>query len=144
MSFLTVILERIREQADHPFLLEATPDGLVATNGRQLTESVARARAALRELGLQAGDRCALLHPNSTAWVAIDLAMLAEGLLTVPLYARQKPAEMARILEDCLPSVLICDDAELAGTVRENLEAPPRVVTTAELLAERPLPDAPE
>ena len=34
---------------------------------------------------LKKGDRCALLAPNSIRWVALDLALMAEGIIVVPL-----------------------------------------------------------
>src|SRR5207245_11602367 len=50
---------------------------------------------ALRFLGgkaLRKGDRCALLAHNSIDWVVMDLAILAERLDVVLLYARHATA----------------------------------------------------
>jgi long-chain acyl-CoA synthetase len=49
----------------------------------------------------------ALLAPNSARWLAADLAIMAEGALCVPLYARQAVRELAGMLADCTP-VLLC------------------------------------
>ena len=58
---------------------ETTDDtGTHATVGYSLLDQVARARAYLRGAGLRAGDRCALLGPNSIRWAAIDLALMAD------------------------------------------------------------------
>ena len=43
------------------------------------------ARNFLIARGLKKGDRCALLGSNSIRWVALDLAMMAEGIVVVPL-----------------------------------------------------------
>ena len=55
---------------------------------------IAAGRRIPARAGIEKGDRCALLAPNSIRWVALDLAMMAEGIIVVPLYARQAPAEL--------------------------------------------------
>ena len=49
----------------------------------------------MRARGLKPGDRCALWAPNSIRWVALDLAIMAEGIIAVPLDPRQVPAEIS-------------------------------------------------
>ena len=48
-----------------------------------------KARTFIASKGLKRGDRCGLLAANSIRWVAMDLALMAEGLIVVPLYSRQ-------------------------------------------------------
>ena len=75
------------------------------------------ARAYLRRLRLKKGDRCALLAHNSIRWVAMDLAIMAEGLIAVPLYARQAPAELVAMMKDCWPSVIACGEQALGDAI---------------------------
>jgi long-chain acyl-CoA synthetase len=78
---------------------------------------------------LKAGDRCALLAANSIDWVAMDLAIMAEGLIVVPLYSRQEPAELVSMMKDCSPSLICCGDAALRDAiVKEWPEAPEQVL----------------
>jgi len=65
---------------------------------------IGHARAFLTQKGLKKGDRCGLLAHNSIRWVAMDLALMAEGLIVVPLYARQAPAELVAMMKDCSPN----------------------------------------
>jgi long-chain acyl-CoA synthetase len=59
-------------------------------------------------------------------WVAMDLAIMAEGLTAVPLYARQAPAELVAMMKDCWPSVIACGEQSLADSIVEAWpEAPP-------------------
>src|SRR5271165_4396321 len=101
----TVVLQELRGAETQP----------VASlqSGRALLELVARARAFLAAKGLSRGDRCALLAHNSVGWVAMDLAIMAEGLIVVPLYARQAPAELVAMMKDCSPALICCGDAAL-------------------------------
>src|SRR5271156_4900835 len=60
-------------------------------------------------------------------WVAMDLAIMAEGLTVVPLYARQAPAELVAMMKDCWPAVIVCGDRALAYAIVEAWpDAPPR------------------
>ena len=50
----------------------------------------------------------------------MDLAIMAEGLIVVPLYARQAPAELVAMMKDCSPALICCGDAALRdGIVAE-------------------------
>jgi long-chain acyl-CoA synthetase len=47
--------------------------------------------------------------------------LLAEGIIVVPLYARQSPAELAAMMKDCLPRFLFTSDAALGEAVAKEL-----------------------
>ena len=133
MSFVVLLLGRLAARPDHVFLREARESGPVDTTGRQLLSAAARVRRAARKAGLRRGDRCALLASNSAAWVACDLGLTAEGVLVVPLYSRQKPPEIARILADCSPGALICGDSEVVERLRQEDPDLPPVLDPAEM-----------
>ena len=116
MTFLEDILG-VLEKADRPVLQEIRGGDFVAVTGPQLLAQVAQARAALRKLRLKKGERCALLAHNSIHWVAMDLAIMAEGLIVVPLYARQSPAELVAMMKDCWPSAICCGDQSLSDSI---------------------------
>src|SRR5208282_3223304 len=62
-------------------------------------------------------------------WVAMDLALMAEGLIVVPLYSRQAPAELVAMMKDCTPSLVCCGDAVLRdGIAQIWAETPPQVL----------------
>ena len=68
---------------------------------------------------MKQGDRCALLAPNSIRWAALDLAMMAEGLIVVPLYARQAPAELVAMMKDAMSVRICCSDAAAAAAIQK-------------------------
>jgi long-chain acyl-CoA synthetase len=126
MSFLENIFANLEQSADAIVLQELRDGQLASLTGRQLLSHVQVARAYLRRLRLKNGDRCALLAYNSMQWVAMDLAIMAEGLTAVPLYARQAPAELVAMMKDCWPSVIACGEQSLADSIVETWpEAPP-------------------
>lgn len=126
MSFLDQIFLSLEKHGD-AVVLEELRDGAPAiTTARQLLAQVQVARAYLRRLRLRKGDRCVLLAHNSTRWAAIDLAIMAEGLTAVPLYARQAPVELVAMMKDCAPAVIACGEQAFADSiVKEWPEAPP-------------------
>jgi len=125
MSFLEDIFARLEAAPDHTVLWELHDQ--VTTNkvswsvtGRGLLLRVAQCRTFLAARGLKKGDRCALLAANSIEWVAMDLAIMAEGLIVVPLYSRQAPAELASMMKDCSPSLICCGDAALRDAILQE------------------------
>jgi long-chain acyl-CoA synthetase len=129
MSFLSDIFARLEAAADQPLLTELRESGPILANGRELAKLIAQARASFCSHGLRKGDRAALLAANGIQWVAIDLAIMAEGLIVVPLYSRQSPAELVCMMKDCSPSLICCGDAALRDAiVKEWPEAPEQVL----------------
>jgi len=98
-------------------LAEARVEGNRTATGAELLAQIAIARAFFRSLGLGKGDRCALIAHNSIRWTVLDLAIIAEGLIAVPLYARQAPAELAAMLRDAGACLVCCGDAALRDVV---------------------------
>ncbi|MGA8102665.1 MAG: AMP-binding protein, partial [Candidatus Acidiferrales bacterium] len=126
MNFLEHIFESIQRHADRSVLQEIHESRVYAVTGRELLALVEQARAFIIAAGLGKGDRCALLAPNSVRWAAVDLALMAEGIIVVPLYARQSPVELVAMMKDCTPARICCSDASLRDAVLQNWpDAPP-------------------
>ena len=127
MSFLENIFVQLEQARDTPILQEIRDSRLTTVTGRELLGHVETARAFLKRQGIKRGERCALLAHNSIRWVAMDLAIMAEGLIVVPLYARQAPAELVAMMKDCSPALICCGDATLRdGIVNDWRDAPTR------------------
>ncbi len=128
-NFLENVFLELQKAADRVVLREVRGEEFVSVSGKGLLERVTVARGYLRKSGVSAGDRCALLGPNSIQWVAIDLALMAEGAIVVPLYSRQAPAELATMMRDSAPRLLLVSDAALGeGVAQAWADAPPRVL----------------
>lgn len=126
MSFLDDIFTSLAKAGDMPVLQEIRDGSVKPVSAHKLLELVARARAFLSGRGLTPGLRCALYANNGVHWVAMDLAAMAEGLIVVPLYARQAPAELAAMMKDCSPTLICCGDKALRdGLLKEWPAAPP-------------------
>jgi long-chain acyl-CoA synthetase len=127
VSFLSDIFAAL--DTDMTVLRVFHEQGPLAVSGGELLARVAAARGFLRSQGLNAGDRCALLAHNSVDWVAMDLAIIAEKLIVVPLYARQAASELVAMMKDCTPALICCGDAELKAAIAQEWDGcPPQAV----------------
>ncbi len=137
MNFLEDIFLRL-EQTPGRVVLQEIRRRIVPTTCEELSGSIRAARAFLRNAGLKPGDRCALLATNGVRWTAVDLAIMAEELIVVPLYARQAPHELVKVMQDCSPRLILCGDEDLADGIRKSWSQPPPIYLLDELLAHDP------
>ncbi len=138
MNFLENIFERLRAAGADVVLQEIHAGRIESVSGNQLLALVEQARAFVGRVGLRVGDRCALLGANSIRWVAVDLALMAEGVTVVPLYARQAPAELVAMMKDCTPARLLCATPELRDAITAASSAAPPVRLFDEVFAAKP------
>jgi long-chain acyl-CoA synthetase len=135
MNFLENIFSRLQQAAERVVLAEANVGGDRTATGADLLAQIATARAFLRASGLAKGDRCALVGPNSIRWAALDLAMIAEGLIAVPMYARQAAGELAAMLRDAGPGLICCGDAAMRDAISAAWPDAPRFVLFDEIFS---------
>jgi acyl-CoA synthetase (AMP-forming)/AMP-acid ligase II len=122
----------------------------VAGSGRhirfdELHDRTGRLGAALRGLGLQPGDRVALLAANEPEYIEVQAACLRSGFTLVPINVRLADPEISFILSDCTPAVMIggrTQHARAAALAAQNgtvhtfgLGAPSTVERYEDLLA---------
>lgn len=135
MNFLEKIFQHLDEAGSGTALQEIHGQEFVKASGMDLLALVAKARRFARQAGLRKGDRCALLAPNSMRWAALDLALIAEGVLVVPFYARQAPTELAGMIHDSGASRVCCGSEELRGGLLQAMQNAPPVSMFEEIFA---------
>ena len=113
------------------------------TSWAQMGRMVERWKAALAAETLQPGDRVAMMLGNSREWIAFDLAAMALGLVTVPLYTDDRPDNVTYIIGQTQARVLLLGESahsrRLAGHF-DNMPSLRRIVFRgeAEAVAEDP------
>jgi long-chain acyl-CoA synthetase len=68
---------------------------------QQFYDNVTHMRGALALLGIQQGDRIAIISPNSEAWAVMAYAAFSLNAQVVPMYPSQPKSEWEFILGDC-------------------------------------------
>jgi long-chain acyl-CoA synthetase len=127
MTFLEDIFERLRRTPNAPVLCEIRAGRAVAVTGRELLALIQQARQFLAARGLKPGDRCVLLAPNSIRWAALDLAMMAEGIIVVPLNTRDTLGTLVGMMKDSTPARICFSDSALAAEIHKICPAAPHL-----------------
>ena len=116
-NFLENFFAQLEKNASRVVIREIHGENFLELTGGQLLQQIRRAQEWISRRNLSPGDRVAIVGPNSMRWIAIDIALMAEGLVVVPLYYRQAPGELAAVMRDCQPKLLIADGGVLRGSI---------------------------
>jgi len=92
---------------------------------REVAQRVQRAGLALKCLGVQRGDRVAILSENRPGWLVADFACMAIGATDVPLYPSLRPPQIHYILNDSGAAAIFVSSApQLAKILEIRAELP--------------------
>ena len=96
-----------------------------ALSWQAMSDNVRNIAKGLLTLGLQAGDRVALLAHSRAEWVQCDLGIMAAAGITVPVYPSLLPEQVAYILHNA-EATLACVDtpAQLEKLLQVRAELP--------------------
>ena len=83
--------DAVSEKRDHAW---------VHVSAQEFIQRVRHIALGLKDLGIKAGDRVALISENRPDWSIADLAILSLGAVTVPLYTTQAVDQIEFILRD--------------------------------------------
>jgi len=86
---------------------------------REMADRVRAIAAGLLDMGVQAGDKVALLSATRPEWMEIDFAILACGALTVPIYQSNLPAECGYIIANSESSIVFVENAKQRAKIEE-------------------------
>jgi len=95
---------------DHPALSYKTGGVYRDIAYRELEQRVRDFSRGLVALGLQKGDRVAILSENCPEWVVSDLATLAAGGVDVPIFPTLPSGQVAYILNDSEARMIVVSD----------------------------------
>jgi long-chain acyl-CoA synthetase len=91
----------------------------------ELVDRVRRLAKALEELGLQRGDRVALMSENAPHWPTIDFATLCAGGVLVPIYPTLLPDQSSYIAHNCGAKIVFAETTQhLEGLLSKADEMP--------------------
>ena len=120
----------IRTLADLPFYVagrfpkpallgRCTPDGIDVTSSREFLEHIRDFSLGLAGLGIEPGDRVALICETRPEWLVADLGVLTAGAVTVPIYPTLPANRIRFILADARVHTVVASDEQQADKVRE-------------------------
>ncbi|HXO18059.1 MAG TPA: long-chain fatty acid--CoA ligase [Candidatus Dormibacteraeota bacterium] len=109
-------------------VLERVAGAWTATSSGRLLERVEHVACAIRDAGLGAGDRVALVAHNCVDWIVCDFATFFAGCVVVPIYPTQALDHMAHILEHSGARLVFVDSSETLTRVQQCGPNPPRSI----------------
>ena len=89
ISYMKTIIDLLENSAQkypgNPYLLEKKTDRYEAITYKETKEQAYKVAAGLISLGINKGERIALLSESRTAWVISELGIILTGAISVPL-----------------------------------------------------------
>src|SRR4051794_38602801 len=93
----------------------------------ELAEIVSEIARGLIDLGLQPGDRVALLCTTRVEWSYVDFAITCAGACVVPIYPTNSPEECAWVASDSESRFIVCEDATQVAKIVAVRDQLPRL-----------------
>ena len=115
----------------HPAYLVREEAGWREVSWREASGAVDELAAGFLALGIEKGDRVAILSRTRVEWTLCDYALASIGAVSVPIYPTSSAIECAYILGNAGARVVVCEDAEQyakVAPVRAELEALDHIV----------------
>src|SRR4051794_25107758 len=125
-NLVAMFLTRAAEKGDKPFLWAKRAGEWRSTGWAEAARQVAALAAGLKRIGLQPGDRVALVSENRPEWLIADLGIMAAGGVTGPTNTTNTTPDHTHVLENSGARAVIVSNQKLATNVA------PAVLTSSE------------
>ena len=116
-NLVELFLKRADAKGDAPFLGHKAGGQWVTQSWRSAAEQVCLLAESLRGMGLNDGDRVALVSENRPEWCIADLAIMAAGCITVPTYTTNTRRDHAHILDNSGARAVFVSNEKLLAPV---------------------------
>ncbi|HEV2595686.1 MAG TPA: AMP-dependent synthetase/ligase [Sphingomicrobium sp.] len=113
-NLVSLFLTRAAEGKDQPFLWAKREGEWRSISWSKAASQVAGLAHSLKSIGLQPGDRVALVSENRPEWLLSDLAIMAAGCVTVPTYTTNTVRDHAHVLGNSGARAVIVSNQKLA------------------------------
>jgi long-chain acyl-CoA synthetase len=102
--------------------------GWTSRTYRELWDWVELTSLGLAALGMRAGDRAVILSRSRAEWVVADMASMALGAVTCPIFSGEKPDKVEFMVRNVDARFVFVESAQQAAKLRTNATAPRVVV----------------
>jgi long-chain acyl-CoA synthetase len=106
-----------RDDPELPVYQRLADGEWVEVTSAQAASEIRSAAKGLIALGVQPGDRVAILSETRYEWTILDLAILSAGAVTVPIYENSTDEQLRWILQDSGAVVMFAESADHVATV---------------------------
>lgn len=116
-SLPAMFFDQARRHGEEPFLSAKRDGNWHHLSWNEVAKKIARLAEGLTALGIKTGDRVAILSENRPEWVIADIAIMALGAITVPLYTTYTTRDYLHALENSGSKAIIVSKTNLTKTV---------------------------
>lgn len=113
-NLVALFLKRADERGESPFLGYRSGGKWLTISWAEAARQVCLLAENLRALGLEDGDRVALVSENRPEWCIADLGIMAAGLVTVPAYVTNTERDHVHILDNSGARAVIVSTEKLS------------------------------
>ncbi|MEL6878440.1 MAG: long-chain fatty acid--CoA ligase [Pseudomonadota bacterium] len=122
-NLVELFLKRADEKGDAPFLGRKQDGEWTTQSWQEVADQVCLLAEGLRRIGLNDGDRVALVSENRPEWCIADLAVMAAGCITVPTYTTNTERDHIHILDNSGARAVFVSNTKLLGPVHGAIQA---------------------
>ncbi|GGC71191.1 long-chain fatty acid--CoA ligase [Hoyosella rhizosphaerae] len=115
-SCADAVARNAAEAPTYPLFRKLVGENWTDVTAKEFADNVNKVAKGLVALGVNKGDRVALLSNTRYEWVVLDYAIWTAGGVTVPIYASSSPDQVKWILEDSAAVGLVVETTENAST----------------------------
>ncbi|MEM8799249.1 MAG: long-chain fatty acid--CoA ligase [Pseudomonadota bacterium] len=112
-----MMFRQAEKHGKRPFLWAKRDGKYQSQSWLEVRDAIVTMALALKRLGVQAGDRVAIVSENRPEWLIADHAIMAIGAISVPVYTTYAPRDYRHVLENSGASAVIISTARLARLV---------------------------
>jgi long-chain acyl-CoA synthetase len=134
--------EAVTHKSRTDALLVKRKDNFQPLSSAEVRSQVEGMVAGLMDLGVEGGDRIALLSENRPEWLVADIAILSAGAINVPVYPTLPSNQIESLLNDAGVKIIILSTAEQLEKIREIQSKVPTLQATVVMDLEEPESDS--
>jgi long-chain acyl-CoA synthetase len=118
-NLLEPLWRHAERQPARPLLAHRVGDRFVDVSAREVVDRIRGIARGLIGLGVQPGDRVALMSHTRLEWPLLDHGILAAGAVTVPIYETSSAEQIAWIVSDSGAVAIVLESAQHAELFAE-------------------------
>ena len=122
------MLVRLASKSSPVRLFDIDADGAREVAAPAVSQSITQACEALREMGVEPGDRVALVGVNSTRYLVVDAAIGLAGATSVPIYYTSPVADVCDLVRRSSSEVLFVGTKRLLEAL-SDVDLPVKIVS---------------
>lgn len=134
-NFIKLYEESFKKHWDLPALSDYK-EGTSLTYG-ELATKIARFHILFDELGIERGDKIALIGKNHSTWATIFLATITYGATIVPILHDFHPESIEHIIHHSEAKLVFVNDAVWENLNKENIQLPVFAIPSYALLNDK-------